>query len=122
MKTFCFVIAIVAIAGGAAYAQAPAARVGDTTTHGGTVINGLPTVLIGGKPAARRTDLATCPADTPGIPPAGPTPHVGGPISTGSSSVLIGGLPAARVGDVVIEAGATSAIAAGAPTVLIGGN
>jgi uncharacterized Zn-binding protein involved in type VI secretion len=26
----------------------PAARVGDTTAHGGTVVMGLPTVIIGG--------------------------------------------------------------------------
>jgi uncharacterized Zn-binding protein involved in type VI secretion len=26
----------------------PAARIGDTTTHGGTIILGCPTVIIGG--------------------------------------------------------------------------
>jgi uncharacterized Zn-binding protein involved in type VI secretion len=26
----------------------PAARVGDTTAHGGTIVLGLPTVMIGG--------------------------------------------------------------------------
>lgn len=74
----------------------PAARVGDTTVHGGSIVGGEPTVLIGGMPAARVGDYHTCPMVTPTFPPL---PHVGGPITTGSSTVLIGGMPAARVGD-----------------------
>jgi uncharacterized Zn-binding protein involved in type VI secretion len=43
-------------------------------------------------PAARLTDLHTCPAVTPGVPSV---PHVGGPVvGPGVPSVLIGGLPA----------------------------
>ena len=63
-----------------------------------------PTVLIGGLPAARVTDLATC---------VGP-PDV---IVLGSFTVLIGGLPAARMGDLTAHGGS---IVLGFPTVLIG--
>jgi len=48
-------------------------------------------------PAARLTDMHTCPLQTPGAPPI---PHVGGPvIGPGAPLVLIGKLPAALVGD-----------------------
>ena len=44
-------------------------------------------------PAARLTDMHTCPMQTPGLPPI---PHVGGPIvGPGVPNVLIGKLPAA---------------------------
>jgi uncharacterized Zn-binding protein involved in type VI secretion len=96
----------------------PAARIGDQTAHGGTIVAGFPTVLIGGKPAARVTDMHTCPLVTPGVPPV---PHVGGPIvGPGAPTVLIGGLPAARVGDSVTCVGPPDSIVAGMPTVLIG--
>ena len=45
-------------------------------------------------PAARISDMHTCPMVNPG-----PVPHVGGPVSSGSPDVLIGYIPAARVGD-----------------------
>lgn len=66
---------------------------------------GAPTVLIGGLPAARATDLAVCvgPPDT---------------IAMGSATVLILGLPAARLGDSCAHGGS---IVFGLPTVLIGG-
>ncbi len=96
----------------------PAARMGDTTTHGGAIVAGCPTVLIGGMPAARMGDMHTCPMVTPGVPPV---PHVGGPITMGSATVLIGGQPAARMGDMATCTGPPDAIAAGCPTVLIGG-
>jgi uncharacterized Zn-binding protein involved in type VI secretion len=63
-----------------------------------------PTVLIGGLPAARVSDMATC---------VGP-PDV---IALGSFTVLIGGLPAARLGDLTVHGGV---IVFGWPTVLIG--
>ena len=94
-------------------------------------------------PAARLTDMHTCPMVT------GVVPHVGGPISVpgmptvltcmmpqarvsdmcvcvgppdsivkGSATVLVGGLPAARIGDNTAHGGV---IVLGAPTVLIGG-
>jgi uncharacterized Zn-binding protein involved in type VI secretion len=95
----------------------PAARMGDTTAHGGTVVIGFPMVLIGGLPAARISDMHVCPMVTPGVPPI---PHVGGPISLGSMMVLIGGLPAARMGDMAVCVGPPDTIAMGCMTVLIG--
>lgn len=66
---------------------------------------GCPTVTIGGMPAVRVGDMATCvgPPDT---------------IVMGSGTVLIGGMPAARMGDLTAHGGT---IVAGCPTVLIGG-
>ena len=94
----------------------PAARMGDSTAHGGVIILGCPTVLIGGQPAARITDMHVCPMVT------GVVPHVGGPIlPPGSPTVLIGGLPAARVGDMAVCVGPPDTILPpGCPTVLIG--
>ena len=96
----------------------PAARVGDSTAHGGVIAVGCPTVLIGGMPAARMGDMHTCPMATPGTPPI---PHVGGPIMLGSATVLIGSMPAARMGDMATCTGPPDTIAAGCMTVLIGG-
>jgi len=95
----------------------PAARMGDTTAHGGVITVGYPTVLIGGQPAARMGDMHTCPMVTPGTPPV---PHVGGPITMGSPTVLIGGQPAARQGDMATCTGPPDTIAMGYPTVIIG--
>jgi uncharacterized Zn-binding protein involved in type VI secretion len=67
-------------------------------------------------PAARLTDLHTCPMQTPAVPPI---PHVGGPVvGPGCPTVLIGGLPAAVLGDSTAHGGT---IAVGFPTVMIGG-
>ena len=96
----------------------PAARMGDTTAHGGSIVVGFPTVLIGGQPAARLGDMHVCPMVTPGVPPI---PHVGGPITLGSATVLIGGQPAARVGDMATCTGPPDSIVAGCFTVIIGG-
>ncbi len=96
----------------------PAARMGDPTAHGGSIVAGLPTVLIGGMPAARVGDMHACPMQTPGVPPI---PHVGGPIlPPGSPTVLIGGVPAARVGDTATCTGPPDSIVMGCMTVLIG--
>ena len=95
----------------------PAARIGDMTAHGGSIVLGCPTVLIGGMPAARLTDMHVCPMVTPGTPPI---PHVGGPIILGSAGVLIGGMPAARMGDMATCVGPPDMIALGCMTVLIG--
>jgi len=95
----------------------PAARVGDTTSHGTPLAPGpgSPTVLIGGQPAWRAgSDFHACPLVN------GLQPHVGGTVAVGSVTVMIGGLPAARQGDIIVEAGGPNAIAVGAPTVLIG--
>jgi uncharacterized Zn-binding protein involved in type VI secretion len=70
-------------------------------------------------PAARLTDMHTCPMVTPGVPPV---PHVGGPITgPGAPTVLIGGLPAAVVGDMCVCVGPPDTIVKGSATVLIGG-
>ena len=93
----------------------PAARMGDLTAHGGTIMLGCPTVLIGGMPAARVSDMHTCPLVN------GVVPHVGGPIiPPGGVTVLIGGMPAARVGDLLTCVGPPDTIAKCELTVLIG--
>jgi uncharacterized Zn-binding protein involved in type VI secretion len=93
----------------------PAARLTDMhacpmVTHpvphvGGPIVGpGVPTVLIGGLPAAVLGDMAICtgPPDT---------------IVKGSATVMIGGKPAARMGDLTAHGGT---IVSGDPTVLIG--
>ena len=96
----------------------PAARVGDMhvcpmvtpgvppVPHvGGPILPpGCPTVLIGGMPAARATDMCVC---------VGPPDS----IAMGSPTVLIGYMMAARMGDPTVHGGT---IAIGCPTVLIG--
>lgn len=68
-------------------------------------------------PAARLTDMHTCPMQTPATPPI---PHVGGPIvGPGAPTVLIGNMPAAVVGDTCVCVGPPDAIAKGSATVLI---
>ena len=90
-----------------------AARVGDTTNHGGTISGpGCTTVMIGGMPACVAGDNHAC------VIPAN-TGHITASVFTmGSSTVKIGGKPAIRTTDVCI-CGAMSA--AGCPTVIIGG-
>jgi uncharacterized Zn-binding protein involved in type VI secretion len=94
----------------------PAARMGDTTSHGTPLAPGpgSATVLIGGMPAWRVTDFHTCPLVT------GVVPHVGGVVAMGSTTVLIENLPAARQGDMIVESGPSNSIAMGEPTVMIG--
>lgn len=93
----------------------PAARMGDQTAHGGIIVLGLSTVLIGSQPAARVGDMHTCPLVT------GIVPHVGGPvIPPGGVTVLIGSMPAARMGDMLTCVGPPDTIVKGEPTVLIG--
>jgi uncharacterized Zn-binding protein involved in type VI secretion len=89
-----------------------AARVGDVTNHGGTIVGpGDATVLIGGMPAAVAGDNHVCV-----IPPN--TGHItSSPFPVGSTKVLIGGKPAIRSGDTCI-CGAAPAV--GLPTVMIG--
>jgi uncharacterized Zn-binding protein involved in type VI secretion len=73
---------------------------------GGPIMGpGCPTVLIGGLPAARVGDMATC---------VGPPDS----IVKGSGTVFIGGMPAARMGDMTAHGGL---ITLGCPTVIIGG-
>ncbi len=90
----------------------PAARVGDVSTHGGTVTGpGVATVLIGGMPAAVAGDLHVCP-----LPPTGHQP-TSSPFPMGSATVMISGRPAIRTTDACL-CGAMAAV--GAPTVLLG--
>jgi uncharacterized Zn-binding protein involved in type VI secretion len=90
----------------------PAARVGDTTVHGGTVTGpGVPTVLVGGMPAAVMGDMHACVIPSP--PPHPPVT----PFTMGSATVLVGGRGMLRVGD-VCGCGASAAV--GSPTVLVG--
>jgi len=66
-------------------------------------------------PAARLSDMHTCPMSD------GPKPHVGGPILPPCEvTVLTGYLPAARIGDMCTCVGPPDAIAKGSATVLIG--
>jgi len=67
-----------------------------------------------GKPAARITDMHTCPKVEPG-----PVPHVGGPIISGADSVIIAGQKAAKVGDTLTCIGPPDTIKQGSETVLI---
>ncbi len=91
----------------------PAVKLGDVSTHGGTIIGpGEATVLIGGAPAVVAGDQHVCV-----IPPPTAGPHPPTPFSVGSTTVLIGGKPAIRVGDVC---GCGAGAALGEPTVLIG--
>ena len=93
----------------------PAARMGDSTAHGGKIVMGNPTVLIGGLPAACVGDPHVCPLVTAIVP------HVGGVIAPpGGLTVLISGRPAARMTDITICVGPPGIIAMGCPTVLIG--
>ena len=89
-----------------------AARLGDTTIHGGVVTGpGAPTVLIGGTPAAVMGDMHACVIPSP--PPHPPT----SPFIAGSATVLIRGVPALRMGD-ACACGAF--VAPGMVTVMIG--
>jgi uncharacterized Zn-binding protein involved in type VI secretion len=68
-------------------------------------------------PAARVSDMHTCPMVTVLVP------HVGGPIlPPGCPTVLIGSLPAARMGDMLTCVGPPDVIAKGSATVMIGGS
>lgn len=89
-----------------------AAKVGDTTNHGGTIIGpGDATVLMEGSPAVVATDNHVC-----SLPPNTHQPTTS-PFTVGSTTVFIGGKPAIRVGDTCI-CGAASIV--GAPSIQIG--
>jgi uncharacterized Zn-binding protein involved in type VI secretion len=87
------------------------------------IVKGVPTVLIGGQPAATVTSN-TAPCALPGCVPGGP-----GMVMKGSATVMIGGLPAARVGDMTSHPSCVAPIPSptgkilppGCPTVMIGG-
>lgn len=92
--------------------MATAARVGDTTTHGGSVVGpGVTTVTIGGVTAAVSGDNHVCaiPANTGHLQSS--------PFTIGSATVFIGGKPALRSGDMC---GCGASVAVGIASVLIG--
>lgn len=90
-----------------------AARVGDTTNHGGTITGpGVTTVLIGKKPAAVVGDMHVC-----SLPPTGHQPTASA-FPSGSGTVKISGRAAIRTTDSCI-CGAMAAV--GELTVQIGG-
>jgi uncharacterized Zn-binding protein involved in type VI secretion len=90
----------------------PAARVGDSTTHGGSITGpGVSTVTIGGQSAAVAGDMHSCALGSNTHPPTTPFP-------TGSSSVTVGGRGVLRTSD---SCGCGAMAAVGAPTVVIGG-
>lgn len=66
-------------------------------------------------PAARITDMHTCPMVSPG-----PVPHVGGPVVKGMPTVLTVSMPQARVTDQCVCAGPPDIITKGSATVLVG--
>lgn len=81
----------------------PAARFGDSTSHGGAIgqppppaVATVSTVIIGGKPAAVTGSQHVC--VLPQHAAMGPA-NVLMPGPQTSGAVLIGGFPAARVGD-----------------------
>ena len=68
-----------------------------------------------GKPAARISDMHTCPMVT------GVVPHVGGPVLMGCPTVIVGGMPQARITDTCTCVGPPDMIAMGSATVMVGG-
>jgi len=109
----------------------PAARMGDATMHGSTLMGACSMdVMIGNKPAWRITDQHNC--TIPNAPPPacdgaphGPGITTPGPPS-GTGMTMINNMLAARVGDIVMEPHALvplpppNTIMQGEPTVLIG--
>ena len=65
-------------------------KVGDATTHGGTVVGpGAPLVTIQGVPVAVLGDTHSCPLVYPGG-----APHAVTPFTSGNPLILIAGVPA----------------------------
>lgn len=65
----------------------PVIRVGDSTSHGGTVAEGSEHFIVDGKPVARVGDKVTCPL------------HGDTTIDSGSATYITDGRPTARDGD-----------------------
>ncbi|MFL9904223.1 PAAR domain-containing protein [Paraburkholderia fungorum] len=79
------------------------ARLGDTSSHGGTIVSASSNLIVNGQGAARAGDLHSCP-----IPGHGTTP-----LSSSSTSTN-GGKSLVRVGD---TAGCGAVITSGSPNV-----
>ena len=80
----------------------PVARLGDKSSHGGTIISSASRTYINGKLVARKGDLHSCPIKGHGVTP----------ITSGSATVTIEGSPVARIGDSV---GCGAVITSGSP-------
>ena len=83
-------------------------RLGDSSSHGGTVITASGRVRVGGAPAARIGDLHSCP-----VPGHGVTA-----ITTGAARCKVEGSPVARDGDVV---GCGAVLLASQARMIVGG-
>lgn len=70
-------------ANGVTFNGKPAARQGDATSDGSTIVEGSPNVFINGKPAAVLSGKTGC----------------GGVVVSGAGGIYINGKPAARTGD-----------------------
>jgi uncharacterized Zn-binding protein involved in type VI secretion len=92
----------------------PACTITSQTAHGGIVILGFPTVLIGFLPASRVGDMHVCPMVT------GVVPHVGGPFILGSPTVIVGEMMQSRVTDQLTCVGPPDIAVMGCETVLVG--
>jgi uncharacterized Zn-binding protein involved in type VI secretion len=65
----------------------PLVRIGDSTSHGGTVMTGSPNMIVDGKPVARLGDKVSCPI------------HGDTVVNSGSPTYITDGKPTARDGD-----------------------
>ena len=81
------------------------ARLGDTSSHGGTIITGSVTAFVNGRPVARMGDMHVCPILGHGV-----TSIVGGSVNTATD-----GRPNVRLGDI---AGCGAVIVSGSLNVL----
>jgi len=75
----------------------PAARVGDMTTHGGTIVVGCPTVLIGDAGGGGGGGGAGAGAGVAGVPAAAPPPQVVAAYASGTPA-QVASVPASQVG------------------------
>lgn len=98
----------------------PAARMGNLTSHGGTIVTGSSNVFFNGMPAANALSKHVCPMVTPGTPPV---PHVGMlAVPKGALTVLINGVPAIVSGDMFLCMGPPATVVLGSFNILIGMN
>jgi len=85
-----------------------AVRLGDSSSHGGTVITASSRVRVGGVLVARAGDLHSCPVPGHGITA----------ITTGAARCKVEGSPVARDGDVV---GCGAVLLASQARMIVGG-
>ena len=83
-------------------------RLGDSSSHGGTVITASSKVRVGGAPVARIGDLHSCPVHGHGVTV----------IASGAARCKVEGSPVARNGDV---AGCGAVLIASQSKMVVGG-